>query len=137
MSVEENKAIARRFFEEVINQDNLDVFDELIATDYLHHDDPCAAFSTAEEYKESISRGRSSFPDVHLTIEDMIAEGDQVAVRGTGRGTHTRKIWGLAPTGKKWTIRWIYIARIADGKIIEGWMNQDRMGLRLQLEGKV
>ena len=84
------------------------------------------------------SRGRpyAAFPGYQLIVEDMIAEGDQVAVRGTMRGNHTRKVMGVAPTGRALTMRWIYIARIEDGKIVEGWMNGDRMGLRLQLEGK-
>lgn len=136
MSVQENKALMRRWYDQVWKQGNMDVFDEFIAPDYVHHDEPCADLPTAEEYKKWISMVRGLFPDYDLTVEDMIAEGDQVAVRGTMRGNHTRKVMGVAPTGRALTMRWIYIARIADGKIVEGWMNGDRMGLRLQLEGK-
>lgn len=137
MSPEENKAIARRFLEEAFNGGNMDVFDELIAADYVHHDDPCSRAQTAEEYREWISGVRGLFPDLQATIDGMIAEGDQVAVRGTTRATHTKAFWGYEPTGREWTMRWINILRIADGKIAEPWINQDRMGLRLQVEGKV
>lgn len=138
MSVKENKAIARRFIEEVWNQRNIDVFDELFAADYVHHDEPCAPnLQTAAELKKWSEGNLKNFPDGHQTIDGIIAEGDQVAVRVTSTATHTQEFWGLAPTGKALTWRWVYTARISDGKIVEGWMNADRMGLQLQIEGKV
>ena len=127
----------RRFYEETFVRGNLDSFDQLVAAEYVHHDDPCAPTDSPEQYKEWISGVRELFPDLELTIDDVIAEGDQVVVRGTLCATHTKEFWGLAPTGRKWTTRWINIFRVADGKIVEGWINQDRMGLQLQIEGKV
>ena len=137
MSTEENKAIARRFMEEVWNQRNMDVFDELISAEYVHHDEPCAGTQTAAEFKDWISGVQNLIPDLHTTVEDVLAEGDQVVVRGKTQGTHTREIWGIAPTGKPLKVRGINITRIADGKMAEGWITQDRMGLQLQIEGKV
>ena len=74
MSVEENKAIARRFIEEVWNQRNIDVFDELLAADFVHHDEPCASkVQVAEEFKHWIERNYEGFPDAHTVIDGIIA----------------------------------------------------------------
>jgi len=138
MSVEENKATAHRLVEEVLNQRKLDVFDEFFATDYVHHDEPCAPkVKDAAGFKKWIEGNHRLFPDFQGTIDGIIAEGDQVAIRVTTLATHTQGFWGIAPTGKVLKWRWVYTARISDGKIVEGWMNADRMGIQLQIEGKV
>jgi predicted ester cyclase len=107
MSTAENKALVRRLIEEVWNQGNLAVFDELKA-----------------------------FPDFHITIEDVIAEGDQVVVRLTGRGTNTGDLGAPAPhpaTGKHVTITGNVIARVANDKFVEIWHQVDWLGLFQQL----
>jgi predicted ester cyclase len=76
---------------------------------------------------------RSALPDFHSTLEDMIAEGDKVAERFTGRGTHKGEWMGIAPTGKQVTIQGMAIHRITDGKIVENWTNMDMLGVMVQL----
>ena len=131
MSTEENKAIDRRFTEEVWNQGNLAVVDELMSADYDGHDPAMPAGS--EGLKQFVLMYRSAFPDVHLTIEDQIAEGDTVVSRWTARGTHKGELMGIPPTGKQVTVTGMNIERIANGKFVEGWSNYDTLGMLQQL----
>src|SRR5258708_2421822 len=87
MSTEENKALVRRLIEEVWNQGNLAIFDELYAPDFIFHDPGLPQVRTREEDKQWIARILKAFSDFHITIDDLIAEGDQVVVRLTARGT--------------------------------------------------
>lgn len=115
MSLEENKAIVRRWIESY-NKHNLDSFDEFIAPDYIdhiHHGGP-------EGVKQVFNMAFKAFPDWHETIEDIIAEGDKVWVSTTYTGTFTGEYLGLAPTGKKVTTAAFDIYRIANGKLVEG-----------------
>jgi steroid delta-isomerase-like uncharacterized protein len=129
MSAEENKAIIRRAFD-VWNKGNLDIFDELFATNYVYHDPGNPEVCSQKDYRRFVSRVRTAFPDMHLATEDIIAEGDKIAVRYTFRGTHTG---GGSPTGKNVTITGIGIMRFADGKVVEFWVNADMLGYRQQL----
>jgi len=115
MSLEENKAIVRRFIEEW-NKRNLAALDELMAADYF---DPSLQVRGLEAYKQLLTMVLKGFPDWHETIEDIIAEGDKVWVRYTATGTHAGEFRGLAPTGKKFTETGVLIWRIVDGKIAE------------------
>ena len=74
-----------------------------------------------------------AFPDLHYTVEDLVAEGDKVVVRYTGRGTQQGELWGIPPTGKQMTYTGILIWRFAEGKIAEHWAEPDRLGLMQQL----
>ncbi len=131
MSTEENKAIDRRFTEEVWNRGNLAVVDELMSADYNGHDPMMPAGS--EGFKQYVLMYRSAFPDVHLTIEDQIAEGDTVVSRWTARGTHKGELMGIPPTGKQVTVTGMNIERVANGKLVEGWSNYDTLGMLQQL----
>jgi len=115
MSLEENKAIVRKMFE-AFNKQDLDVLDELIATDYVDHP---RQLRSLESYKQHLTMFYKSFPDTHETIEDTIAEGDKVWIRIKGTGTHTGEYRGLAPTGKKTTWEAFIIWRIVGGKVVE------------------
>ena len=117
MSLEENKAIVRRFIE-AYNTQNLDLWDDLVAPDYIDH---ILQVEGLENLKQNYSDFFKGFPDTHSTIEDIIAEGDKVCLRYTNTGTHTGKYQGLAPTGKKFKTKSVEIYRIVDGKIVEGW----------------
>ena len=88
MSAEENKSLVRRYVEQILNRGNMVVADELLAPDYKRYISPAAVPLTAEIQKQRLAGIRTAFPDWHLTPEDMIAEGDRVAFRGTIRGTH-------------------------------------------------
>jgi len=133
MSAKENKAIVRRDFEEIWHQGNLSVIDEIYTTDYIRHDAVIGDMQGPEGVKQVVTMYHTAFPDLHLTIEDIIAEGDKVAYRWTGSGTHKGELMGIAPTGKQETITGINIFRIASGKIVEGWINSDALGMMQQL----
>jgi predicted ester cyclase len=136
MSTEENKATVRRFTEEGWNQGNVAVFDELNAPNFIYHDPGAPQVRTIEDYKRWITENRSVFPDLHFTIEDLIAEGDQVVGRYTLRGTNTGEIVTPMPipaTGKQVTVTGIAIIRFAGGKGVEVWNQGDTLGLLHQL----
>jgi predicted ester cyclase len=143
MSTEDNKAIARRLYEEAWNKGNIAAVDELVAPNIiLHYDYPADNTGPAEnqlhleEVKQFVSQLRTTFPDYHFTVELQVAEGDLVVTRGTARGTHQGEYWGITfqsilPTGKQVTWTETVIDRIVDGKIAESWINEDALG-RLQ-----
>ena len=117
MALEANKAILRKLIE-AINTLNLAGLDELIAPGFSY---PTHQIRGLEGMKQVIEAERKGFPDWHVTLEDIIAEGDSVWARLKETGTHTGDFRGLAPTGKKVTYMTVTIWRIVDGKIVEGW----------------
>jgi len=134
MSTEQNKAMDRRVYEEVWNGGNLAVIDELVAANYVDHDqEPTSALEGLEGLKQSVTMYRTAFPDVHFTIDDQIAEGDLLVTRWTARGTHQGPLMGIPPTGKQAMVTGISITRVASGKVVEGWTNFDALGLLQQL----
>jgi steroid delta-isomerase-like uncharacterized protein len=131
---EANKNVVRRLFEEVWSKGNLPVADELFASTYAHHDPSTPDVGRGpESEKKRATLYRTAFPDLRLTIEDLIAEGETVMARWSCRGTHKGDLSGIAPTGKQFTISGISIARFASGKMVEGWINWDALGLMQQL----
>lgn len=124
---QENKAVARRYLEEVLSKGNLAVVDELVATNYVGHSTTAPEVKGPEGLKQRATQLRTAFPDIQFTIDDMVAEGDKVATRTTFHGTHKGEYRGVAPTGKAVTVTGIGILRIANGKIQEGWLNTDLM----------
>jgi steroid delta-isomerase-like uncharacterized protein len=131
---EANKNVVRRLFEEFWNKGNLSVADELFAPNYTHHDPSTPDFGLGpESEKKRAALYRTAFPDVRLTIESLIAEGETVMARWSCRGTHKGDLSGIAPTGKPFTISGVSIARLANGKMAEGWVNWDALGLMQQL----
>ena len=134
MSTEENKAIVRRVYEEAINRGNMAVVDELVSPDYVAHDPGFPQpVRGPEGLKQYFLVFRTAFPDLHLTIEDIIAEGDTVVVRHTARGTHQGDLMGMPPTGKQETVTGIAIHRLVNGKFVESWVNAGSLGLMQQL----
>jgi steroid delta-isomerase-like uncharacterized protein len=134
MSVEENKAIALRGIEEVWNQGNLDAADEIYATDYVYHDpgNP-AGWHGLEGIKQAVSTYRAAYPDLHFTVEDIVAEGDKVVVRWTGVGTHNGELMGIPPTGKLVATPGLNLIRYKEGKAVEEWSGWDTLGMMQQL----
>lgn len=133
MSSEQNKAIVRRALEEPW-KGTLDVVDELIASDYIGHDpaNPEPHRGPAG-VKEFISTYRAAFPDARVTVEEQLAEGDLVATRWSGRGTHEGELMGISPTGKRVTVSGLTISRLKGGKIVEEFQNWDTFGMMQQL----
>jgi predicted ester cyclase len=133
VSLEANKALVRRQFDEIWNGHNLDVIDELFAADYVGHLYPFPAIQGPKMVKKIAVMLRTGFPDSHYTVDDQIAEGDKVATRYTFYGTHTGDYQGFPPTGKPAQMTGTLISQIADGKFIEEWLNIDFLGQRQQL----
>jgi steroid delta-isomerase-like uncharacterized protein len=135
MPVKEIKVLERRWFEES-NKGKaaaMAVIDELHVTDYVFHSGTGEDIRGLKNYKQYIRRYYSAFPDLHLTIDDMVVEGDKVAIRWTMSGTHKGEIEGIPPTGKKMTIWGISIERVVGGKFVETWETYDTMGFMQQL----
>jgi len=129
-----NKNIVRRLFEEVWNKGHQAVADELLASTYTHHDSSSPEFGRGpESEKKRANLYRNAFPDIRLTVEDLIAEGETVTARWSCHGTHKGDLNGIAPTGKQFTIAGISIARFTNGKMTEGWVNWDALGMMQQL----
>ena len=119
---EENKAVARRFFEEVVSDGNLDVIDAICAPDYrLHATLSGADAIDRDQLKDLVRSWRSSFGDGRIRIEDIVTEGDLVAARMLETGTHTGEFNGIQPSGKKVSYGSMTFLRILDGKILEHW----------------
>ena len=132
MSAAANKALVRRFVEQVISQGNLAVVDELVAGDYVYHG-PGMQVGGPDGLKQLFTMLRAAFPDWQETLEDLIADGDKVVFRVTGHGTHQGEFMGLPPTGKRVTVAGIDLVRIEAGKLSEHWANFDQLGLLQQL----
>ena len=133
MSIEQNKALARRWSEEVWGKGNLATIDELFATNFVFNYAPPGVSPDREGYKQTVTNMCAPFADIRGTIEDMVAEGDKVVVRWTWRGIHKGEYMGVAPTGKQATITGINILRIVGGKIVEEWGEMDMLGMMQQL----
>ena len=132
MSAEENKALVRRFVEEFWNEGNMSAADELMAIDAEIHM-PTGEMVDLDGLKRFASTFRGSFPDWHSTLEELVAEGDRVAERWTGRGTHRGELQGIPPTGKRVEAPGSVFYRIVGGKIVEFRGQLDMMSLMRQL----
>jgi steroid delta-isomerase-like uncharacterized protein len=131
---ESNKAVVRRLFEEVWNKGQLQVADELLTPNYAHHDSSTPDVGRGpESEKKRATLYRTAFPDLRLTVEDIIAEGETVVARWSCRGTHKGELNGIAPQGKQFNITGVSIARFTNGKMSEGFVNWDALSLMQQL----
>jgi predicted ester cyclase len=133
MTTEENKALYRRWFEEVVTGRNLALADELLAPDYVLHFPGLPAPVDREGHKQLLMMFHHGFPDWRETIDDVVAEGDRVVIRVTGRGTHQGEFQGIAPTGKQVVATGVGIGRIENGRIAESWAEYDALGMMRQL----
>jgi steroid delta-isomerase-like uncharacterized protein len=132
---DQNKALSRRNFEEVWNQRKLEVIDQLVAANSVLHDPsvPGGKVEGSKGYRQFVEIYLTAFPDVRFTINDQIADGNKVATRWTGTGTHKGALMGIAPTGKRSTVTGITIDRYENGKAVESWTNYDTLGMFQQL----
>jgi steroid delta-isomerase-like uncharacterized protein len=121
---EENKAIARRFCD-AYNQGTWDQLDSLVTKDYIHHNND-SQFNL-EQFKRGAAWFRAGMPDFHIVIEDMVAEGEKVAVRFTGRGTHLGSFYKEAPTGKTIIVYGTTVYHVRDDRICEDWEALDEL----------
>jgi predicted ester cyclase len=132
---EENKAIARRALEELFSaQGDLDVADEIISPNYIGHDPVSPEdIRGPEGAKETAMMYRNAFPDVQLSVEDQVSEGDMMVTRWIASGTHQGELMGIAPTGKRVRVAGTSVERVVDGKIEETWDNYDALGMMQQI----
>jgi steroid delta-isomerase-like uncharacterized protein len=129
---EQNKALARRWFEDLFSRGDLEAANEIISADFvdhLTHEDERGL----EELKHYVTIYRTAFPDIRDAVEDIVAEADKVVVRWTSRGTHQGEFMGVAPTGRHVTFTGMRLFRIAENEIAESWVNIDARGLQEQL----
>jgi steroid delta-isomerase-like uncharacterized protein len=134
MSTEEaNKASFRRAYEELFNQGNLSLVEELIAPDFLNYAAPPASYRGPESMRQLIRMLRTAFPDLHFTIEELVAEGDTVAGRVIMSGTHQGTFQGMPPTGRSFRQAQMHFVRFRDGKGVEHRAVRDDLGLMRQL----
>jgi serine phosphatase RsbU (regulator of sigma subunit) len=130
---EENKASFRRYLEEAWNQSNLEVVDEVFDRYISHQPDGSVHERGPEDVKRFVGEFRSAFPDLHLIIEEQLAEGDKVVSRGTIRGTHQGEFRSMAPTGEEMEIPGMAVFRFSEeGKVVESWDSYDQLSLMRQ-----
>jgi steroid delta-isomerase-like uncharacterized protein len=131
---EENKVLARRVADDIVNPGNVDAVDEIYAPDYVLHDpstpEDVHGVEGIREFYETVF---NAFPDTEISIEELIAEGDKVVTRWTSRGTHQGEFMGLPPSGKRVEVAGVTISRIEGGKIVEDWEFTDALGMMQQL----
>jgi steroid delta-isomerase-like uncharacterized protein len=134
MSGEQNKAVVRQLIEQVFNQGNMAMMDELVAADFVEHEEMPPGIPEGREGVELMTGMlRGAFPDFQATIEELIAEGDKVVLRMTWSGTQEGEFMGIPPSGKRFTIAVIDIMHMDGGKIAEHWGLMDMMGMMQQL----
>ena len=132
VSREGQKALVRGFVDEVISRGDLDLTDRLLASDYAYNA-PGMEVRGPEGISQVFRTLRGAFPDWSETVEDLVAEGDRVVFRVTGRPTHRGEFMGIPPTGKRATVTGIVIFRLQDSRISEAWVNVDTLGMLQQL----
>jgi steroid delta-isomerase-like uncharacterized protein len=131
---EQNKTVVRRLFDELWNKGNLQVADEIFAPTYQHHDASTPDLGKGpESEKKRVNLYRNAFHDLRLNMEDLIADGETVVARWSCRGVHKGELNGIAPTGKQVAITGVTIVHFTNGKIVEGYVTWDALGLMRQL----
>ena len=133
MGIQENKALYARYIEEAFNRGNVAVLDELLSDDYTFHDAPPGTPPGREGVRRTVEMFRTAFPDLHIEIEEQVAEGDVVVSRSVTRGTHRGVLMGIAPTGRQMAMPGMVMARIRDGKLTDSWVQNNVLGLLGQL----
>jgi steroid delta-isomerase-like uncharacterized protein len=134
---QEPESVLRAWYEQVWNQGNEDAIDALLAEDAQAHGLVDAEGNTARgprAFKHVFHTFRTAFPDLHITLDEVISQRDICAVRCTVRGTHLGDTLGIAPTGKAVEFTGMNFARVANGKIVEGWNNFDFATMQAQLQ---
>ena len=132
---EGNKELARRFMDEVWNKGNLGFIDQVTSSNFVSHDpaSPENSGSGVESVRRFAEMYRSAFPDIQMTVEDVIAEGDKVVTRWTVRATHQGELLGIPPSGNRVEVTGISIDRLEGNKFVETWSNYDTLGMMQQI----
>jgi steroid delta-isomerase-like uncharacterized protein len=133
MTPEESKALVQRFYDEGWNANDLDVYDELVTEDFVDHQALPGLPPGREGFKALNAMFRSAFPDVWVDVDALVAEGDKVAARWTSTGTHQGDLFGIPATGRKVNVSATVVYRVEDGRLAEGWISRDDVGMMRQL----
>lgn len=130
---EQNKALVRRVIEEIVNQGNLELVNQLVSPEYSYFEPTVGSMRGREGYRGIVTTYRSAFPDMNLTIDEQIAEGDSVVTRWRAEGTHRGELMGIAPTGKRVSVQGVAISRIKNGQLADDFESYDVLGMLRQL----
>jgi len=133
VSAEDNIKLIQRFYDEGWNANNLDVYDELVTDDFVDHQAVPGLPPGREGFKLLNVMFRSAFPDVYVAVENIVADDDKVGCRWRSGGTHQGELFGIPATGKTVEITATVFYRVEDGRLAEGWINRDDLGLMRQL----
>jgi len=133
MSTEGNKAVARRFLEDILNRGNLAAIPDVIAPDWVNNDQSLPPMRGYDGARQLVMIFRTGLPDFHLAIEDLVAEDDKVAFHCVATGTHTGELLGVPATGKAVQVTVTGILHLAGGKLVENRVNFDALGLMQQI----
>lgn len=133
MTIEENKQLYRRFIQEVFNEGKVERAEAFLAPDYVLHDAPPDAPTGAAAVVGVVRMFRAAFPDLVITLDALVAEGDVVCARATTRGTHRGAFMGNPPTGNTVSMTGLTMVRVSGGRIAESWVKNDTAGLLRQL----
>lgn len=133
MSVEQNKMIVSRMFEELLNQENKKIIGEVFAPDVTIHDPFLGTASGVDAFRQLLGMFDAAFPGHRVKVHHVLGEGDYVSVLHTHLAKHTGPFMGMAPTGKEVVVNGVEVFRMADGKIVEYWRHDDNISLLMQL----
>jgi predicted ester cyclase len=133
VTVEDNKALVRRFVDEVQSKGNTDLIDEICSAEFFNHSALPGLPPDREGIKIVTAMFTAAFPESYFTVEDMIGEGDKVVTRKTFHGTHEGEFMGIPPTGRRVSMELIDVVRIVDGSVVEHWSMADNLGMMQQL----
>ena len=134
VDLEANKAVARRLAAEVFSQGNMRTFDEIIADEYINHNMPAPGIpGTKAGFRQIVMATRQAFPDVHVQVMEVVAEGEFAVFRDKVQATSQGEFFGVPANGKR--VEWteIHFLRIGTGRIVEHWANFDHLGILRQL----
>jgi steroid delta-isomerase-like uncharacterized protein len=129
----ENRALVQRFYDEAWNANNLGVYDELVTEDFVDHQALPGMEPGREGFRQLDVIFRAAFPDLKVAIEGIKTEGDKVSCRWTSTGTHKGALFGIPPTGRSVKVTATVVYRVQDGRLAEGWINRDDLGMMRQL----
>jgi predicted ester cyclase len=129
----ENRALVQRFYDEGWNANNVAVYDELVTEDFFDHQSVPGMGPAREGFKQLNVIFRTAFPDVWVTVDGIVTEGDMISCRWTSTGTHQGVLFGIPPTGHKVKVTATVVYRVQGGRLAEGWINRDDLGMMRQL----
>jgi steroid delta-isomerase-like uncharacterized protein len=133
VSAEDNKALVRRFVDEVQSKGNTDLIYEICSPEFVNHSAPPGLPADREGIKILMTMFKGAFPDSYFSVEDMIAEGDKVVTRKTFHGTHEGEFMGIPPSGRHVNVSLIDVVRISEERVVEHWSVGDNLGMMQQL----